>query len=118
MIRALVASSLVGLFVLAASTSASATDSEVACRTHSNSTGTMELSLHWDGVNGATAKGTLQQTAPSGNVTTTQVKAERESGMIIADDVYSSDLVTHAAVVKVANGKKYMRTDSTWLACE
>lgn len=117
MIRALVASSLVGLFVLAASTTASADgDASVACRTHSNN-GTMELSLKWDGSN---AKGTLQQTAPSGNVTTTQVKAERADGLIVADDVFasSSDLVSHAAVVKTANGKKYMRTDSAWLACE
>jgi hypothetical protein len=115
MIRALVASSLVGLFVLAASTSASADgEANVACRTHSNN-GTMELALKWDGSN---AKGTLLQTAPSGNVTTTQVKAERADGLIVADDVFSSDLATHAAVIKVASGKKYMRTDSSWLACE
>jgi hypothetical protein len=119
MIRALLASSLVGLFVLAASTTASATDAQdqIACRAHSNASGTLELKLHWDG---SSAKGTLEQTAPSGNVTTTPVKAERSDGMIIADNVFSTDLVSHAAVVKTSNGKRYMHTEETssWLACE
>lgn len=118
-IRALVVSSLAGLFVLVATSAASATATgdEVACRTRSIHQGTTELVLRWEGT---TAKGMLQRTAPSGNVTTTNVRAERHDGMIIADDVFETDLVSHAAVVRVDHGKRYMRTDasSPWLACE
>lgn len=117
-IRALVVSSLFGLFVVASSTSASATDaSDVTCRTHSLDQGTTELVLHWDG---ATAKGTLQRTAPSGNVTTLRLRAERHDDSIIADEINEKDLVSHAAVIRVQNGKRYMRTEasSAWLACQ
>lgn len=115
-VRALLVSGLAGLFVFAAAATASATDEGVACRTKSLQQGTMELALHWDGTS---AKGTLQHTAPSGNVTTQNVRAERHEGMIIADDVFQTDLVSHAAVISVKNGKRYMRTEgATWLACE
>lgn len=117
-IRALVVSSLLGLVVVASATSASATDgSEVVCRTQSLNEGTVELSLHWDGTS---AKGTLQRTAPSGNVTTLRLRAERTADSIVADEINEKDLVTHAAVVRTQNGKKYMRTEasSAWLACQ
>ena len=106
---------LAGLFVLAAARAAAADSNDgVACRTK-NAEGENRLVLQWDG---ATAKGTLQHVGLSGNVTTTNVRAERHDGMIIADDVFQQDLVSHAAVISVKNGKKYMRTDKVWLACE
>ena len=117
-IRALVVSSLVGLFAIASATTASATDgSDVACRTKSADQGTMELVLHWDG---ATAKGTLQRTALSGNVTTLRLRAERHDDSIVADEINEKDLVSHAAVLRVQNGKRYMRTEASnaWLACQ
>lgn len=108
-----------GLFLLAipaaASASGPSTSDGVACRTHSTADGMTELSLKWEG---DSAKGTLSHTGASGNVTTVTVHAERHDGMIIADDVFQTDLVSHAAVIRVQNGKKYMRTESTWLACE
>lgn len=116
-IRAFIVSGLAGLFVVAAASTASATDAKdgVVCRTKSLE-GTKELVLHWEG---STAKGTLQHIAPSGNVTVQNVRAERHNGMIIADDVFQTDLVSHAAVISVKDGKRYMRTEgATWLACE
>ena len=117
-IRALVISSLVVGFVVAAATTASATNaSDVVCRTQSADVGTTELVLHWDG---SSAKGTLQRTALSGNITTLRLRAERHENSIIADEINEKDLVTHAAVVRVQNGKRYMRTEasSAWLACQ
>ena len=113
-IRSLVVS-LAGLFVLAAASTAAADSNDgVACRTKA-SDGTTQLVLRWEG---SSAKGTLEHVGLSGNVTTTNVRAERHDGMIIADDVFQQDLVSHAAVISVKNGKKYMRTESVWLACE
>lgn len=116
-LRALVVSSLVGLLVIASAATAAADNSEVVCRTQSLDQGTQELVLHW---NGSEAKGTLQQTAPSGNVTTLRLRAERHDGSIVADEINQKDLVSHAAVVRVQNGKKYMRTEGSaaWLACQ
>ena len=107
--------SLAGLLVLAAASTAAADSNDgIACRTK-NGDGMNELALHWEGTS---AKGTLSHTGQSGNVTTTSVRAERQNGMIIADDVFQQDLVSHAAVIAVKNGKKYMRTDNAWLACQ
>lgn len=112
--RALVVS-LAGLFVIAAASTAAADSNDgIACRTTA-ADGTNQLVLHWEGTS---AKGTLEHTGLSGNVTTVKVKAERLNGMIIADDVFQQDLVSHAAVVAVKNGKKYMRTENAWLACQ
>jgi hypothetical protein len=113
-IRSLVVA-LAGLFVVAAASTAAADSNDgVVCRTK-NAEGTNQLVLHWDG---NSAKGTLEHKGQSGNVTTTKVRAERHEGLIIADDVFQQDLVSHAAVISVKNGKKYMRTESVWLACE
>ncbi|MBX3226251.1 MAG: hypothetical protein KIT84_43310 [Labilithrix sp.] len=113
--RTLVVSGLLAVLTLVLATSATAT--EVACRTKDLTQGTTQLVLEWQG---GSAKGTLQRTAPSGNVTTLTVRAERHDGTIIADDIYEKDLVSHAAVVRVVDGKRYMRTDASapWLACE
>lgn len=101
----------------AAATSAGIPSGQLVCRTKS-ATGTSELHLEWQG---SSAKGTLHQMAPSGNVTDTSVRAERLNGMIVADDVHETDLVMHAAIVTERSGKKYMRLGDekqTWLACE
>lgn len=117
MIRSLLVSGFAGLLVLAAASTASAdgASASVVCRTKSTQQGTMELTLKWDG---SSAEGTLANTAPSGNVTTQKVRAERQNNTIIADDVFEKDLVSHAAVVSVKDGKRYMRTANVWLACE
>jgi hypothetical protein len=118
-ILTVVAAGLLGLVVFAATTPAEATDTNaggVACRTQSTSDGTSVLSLKWEG---ASAKGTLEHIGQSGNVTTYSVRAERQDGMIIADDVFQTDLASHAAVVREQNGKRYMRAEGgAWLACQ
>jgi hypothetical protein len=108
-----------GAIVFLAPARAGATEpaDEIVCRAKSSSEGTFELALHWQG---SAAKGSLRQIAPSGNVTTQTVHAERHDGMIIADDIHEKDLVVHAAVVQSQHGKNYMRTgsDRPWLVCE
>jgi len=110
---------LLGLFVVVAMTPAEASDTNtggVACKTQSAQEGTSVLSLKWEGTS---AKGTLEHIGQSGNTTTFNVKAERQNGMIIADDVFQTDLVSHAAVIKEQNGKRYMRAEGgSWLACQ
>jgi len=88
------------------------------CRTKTSAEGTTELFLDW---NGAAAKGVLRRTAPSGNVTLTNVRAERYNGQIIADDTQSTDLVVHAAAVREQGGKRLIRLGDwkqAWSACE
>ena len=79
---------------------------ELACRTTSIHEGTTELYLEW---NGDAARGSLRTVAPSGNVTTERVRAERYKRMIVVDYPNAADLVTHAAVVGEDDGKKVMR---------
>ena len=88
------------------------------CRTRSTADGTTNLVLTWDG---GKAKGSLEHVAPSGNATSQRVRAERYNGMIIADDVGETDLVSHAAVVAEKGGKRFMRVGDDkqpWLACQ
>jgi len=90
---------------------------QLACRAETRDEGTMELYLEW---NGATAKGVLRRTAPSGNVTEQNVTAERHQNVIIADDVHATDLVVHAATVADIGGKKRIRLgewSSAWTEC-
>jgi hypothetical protein len=108
-----------GLFAVLVPAQASATASSDAlvCRAKSASDGTYELVLSWEG---NSAKGSLRQIAPSGNVTTQRIRAERQGSLIVADDIWEKDLVAHAAVVQEQGGKRYMRAgnERTWLACE
>lgn len=91
---------------------------KLVCRTKSAAEGTSELFLDW---NGDEAKGLLRRVAPSGMVYLQPVKAERASGMIVADDASEADLVVHAATVRQANGKQLMRLgdgSESWSICE
>ena len=75
--------------------------------------GSAEVYVDWK-----SGKGTLRRVAPSGMTTDTAINAERYRGMIIADDVHSTDLVVHAAIVREHNGKQQVRLDSSsWLTC-
>jgi hypothetical protein len=99
-------------------TPGAAAEGQLVCRTKSSAEGTTELFLEWKGTE---AKGSLRRTAPSGNVTTQNVHAERYKGMIIADDTSATDLVIHAATVADHNGKQHIRLGdwkSGWAACE
>jgi hypothetical protein len=91
---------------------------QLVCKTKTQSDGTSELFLTWDGDSG---KGVLRRSAPSGMVYLLPVRAERASGTIVADDPAETDLVVHAALVREANGKQLMRLgdgSGTWSACE
>ena len=101
----------------AAPAAVDAPEGELVCRTASND-GTSELYLTWTGNE---ARGTLRTIAPSGAVTDLKVRAERNNARIIADDVGSTDLVSHAAVVAEQNGKRRIRLEemgsARWATC-
>jgi hypothetical protein len=91
---------------------------KLVCRTNSIQTGTAELFLDW---NGTSARGTLRKVAPSGETSIQNVRAERYNGIIIADDMLTSDLVVHAAMVAEHKGKTHMRLGDwkqSWAVCE
>ncbi len=95
-----------------------APEGQLACRAHNLFDGDVELYLDWKGTE---AHGQLLREAPSGMVTTTNVRAERHKGMVIADDTLSQDLVVHAATLREKNGKTYIRLGDArapWTACE
>jgi hypothetical protein len=88
------------------------------CRTKRPGGGVTELVLEWKGEE---AKGFLRTTAASGNVTTQRVQAMRHKGMIVADDLNSTDLVDHAALVRNQDGKTYILLadhEQIWSLCE
>lgn len=79
---------------------------------------THELHLDWSG---ATAKGVLRRTTPSGMTSERPVRAERYKGAILADEPNEKDLMRHAAIVGETNGKRMMRVGgegARWSACE
>lgn len=86
---------------------------QLVCKTTRPLEGTTELYLEWSG---GEAKGTLRTIAPSGLVHEQKVQAERYQGRIIVDDLGSTDLAVHAAVVK---GERILfETATDWAACE
>lgn len=87
----------------------------LACRVQTRDEGTTELYLEWQG---SVAKGVLRRIAPSGEVTTQRVRAERYQNMIIADDVGATDLAVHAATVAEVKGKTRMRVAEGWATCQ
>ena len=90
---------------------------DLVCHVTSNEHGTAELYLKWSG---GEASGTLRKITPSGMTSDTKVHAERVQGAIVADDVASTDLVSHAAMIKEHKGKKLVRVDEwkTWVPCQ
>lgn len=98
-----------------ASASADRPPGDLVCRAVTTGGGATELFLKWDGNE---ARGVLRETAPSGMVHDKRVRAERQQGVVIADDVYEKDLVVHAAVVAERSGKKLMKVDDAWSTCE
>jgi hypothetical protein len=102
----------------ASSKDVAAPEGELVCRARSND-GTSELYLKWTG---GEASGVLRAIAPSGMVTDTRVTAARYKSRIIADDVSSTDLATHAAVIAEDNGKRRIRIEdmgqARWATCD
>ncbi len=93
------------------------TPGQLACRT-SRENGTTELFLDWQGPK---ARGILRRVAPSGNLTEMTVHAEHYKNMIVADDIWETDLAAHAALVAPHKGKLYMRLgdwSQPWTVCE
>lgn len=88
---------------------------ELVCRGVSEEGGATELFLDWKG---GEADGTLREVAPSGMVHEKKVHAERQQGLVVADDIYEKDLVTHAAIVAERGGKKLMKVDNAWVRCQ
>ncbi|AKV01444.1 hypothetical protein AKJ09_08107 [Labilithrix luteola] len=89
---------------------------QVACRTSNRDDGTNELRLEWSGTS---ATGTMRTIAPSGEITTQRVNAERYRGAIIVDEPGQQDLVSHVAIVMPTNGKQAMRVGSgAYVTCE
>ncbi len=90
----------------------------LVCRAKTTFEGNVELYLEWK--NG-TAKGILRRVAPSGDVHVQRVTAEHYKGAIIADDVASTDLVVHAAMVQAHHNKPHIRLGDwrqPWAPCE
>jgi hypothetical protein len=88
---------------------------QLVCSTTRTLAGTTELWLEWVGPE---ATGTLRTTAPSGVVHEQKVRAERYEGKVIVDDVASTDLAVHTAVMK---GKRIFLGDAEtadWSNCD
>lgn len=79
---------------------------QLICRTSNRDQGTNELRLEWQGTS---ATGTVRTVAPSGEVSTQRVNAERYRGAIIVDEPGQQDLVSHVALVMPIDGKQTMR---------
>ena len=88
---------------------------DLVCRTVTTAGGAHELYLEWKG---GEARGVVRETAPSGMVHEKKVRAERHQGLVVADDIHTTDLVDHAAIVAERNGKKVMKIEDTWSTCE
>jgi len=88
---------------------------DLVCRAVSNVGSATELFLEW---NGNEARGVLRETAPSGMVHDQRVRAQRHQGLVIADDIHTTDLVDHAAVVADRNGKKAIKVGDSWSSCQ
>lgn len=87
----------------------------LVCRAVSDTGKKVELFLDWEG---SEAHGVLRETAPSGMVYEKKVRAERQRGVIIADDIYEQDLVVHAALVAERAGKKQIKVEDKWTTCQ
>ncbi len=87
---------------------------QLVCTTTRSLDGTTELWLDW---NGSEATGMLRRIAPSGMVHEQKVRAERYEGKVIVDDINSTDLAVHTAVMK---DKRILLGDSNpgWSNCE
>ena len=88
---------------------------QLVCSTTRTLAGTTELWLEWVGPE---AIGTLRTTAPSGLVHEQKVRAERYEGKVIVDDVASTDVAVHTAVLK---GKRILLGDDEtpdWSTCD
>jgi hypothetical protein len=99
-------------------TAAAIREGELVCRAKTQLEGTVELYLDWK--NGS-AKGIVRRVAPSGEVHITKVNAEKYKEAIIADDPRSQDLVVHAAMVQMHNGKNHIRLGDwhqAWTPCQ
>jgi hypothetical protein len=78
---------------------------DLVCRA-SSPDGRTELYLTWSGTD---ATGVLRTIGPSGAVTDTRVRAERNKSAIIVDETSSTDLATHLATVVNDSGKRRIR---------
>ncbi len=87
---------------------------ELVCAATRQLSGTTELWLEWSG---GEAKGTLRTIAPSGMVHEQKVRAERYEGKVIVDDINSTDLAVHTAVLA---DKRILLGDSNpgWASCD
>lgn len=91
---------------------------QLTCRAATATEGTVELYLVWGSTS---ASGTLRRKAQSGAITEQKVHAERVQGAIVADDVLSTDLVVHAAMIREHKGHTFVRLGDWkqgWTRCQ
>jgi hypothetical protein len=88
-----------------AAAASDAPSGDLVCRA-SSPDGRTELYLTWAGTD---ATGVLRTIGPSGAVTDTRVRAERNKSAIIVDESSSTDLAVHLATVVTDNGKRRIR---------